>query len=218
MHEVERRQQRELEPVFEAIRREIAAEYELPVEAIVLIKAGSIPKTSSGKIQRHACRQEFLDGTLESWPSGGLDRRRACRSRTAASRAGRAHGRAPATAASADRPERLPQPAPARRPPTSSCRRCGDVAKERAAGMTIDSSIVELGLDSLERMEIVAALEEQFGGRFPEEVLTQIETPREVAAAVDIYLGKRRGQAGSGRRQESRRPITGSTSSPKSSG
>ena len=65
VHEVERRQQRELEPVFEAIRREVAAEHELPVEAIVLIKAGSIPKTSSGKIQRHACRQGFLDGTLE---------------------------------------------------------------------------------------------------------------------------------------------------------
>ncbi len=51
--------------VFEAIRREVAAEHELPVEAIVLIKAGSIPKTSSGKIQRHACREGFLDGTLE---------------------------------------------------------------------------------------------------------------------------------------------------------
>ena len=66
VYEVERRQQRELDPVFEAIRREVAAEYELPVEAIVLIKAGSIPKTSSGKIQRYACRQGFLDGTLET--------------------------------------------------------------------------------------------------------------------------------------------------------
>ena len=31
------------------------------------------------------------------------------------------------------------------------------VAKERAVGITIDSSIVELGLDSIERMEIIAA-------------------------------------------------------------
>jgi hypothetical protein len=29
-----------------------------------LIKPGSIPKTSSGKIQRHACRRGFLDDTL----------------------------------------------------------------------------------------------------------------------------------------------------------
>jgi 8-amino-7-oxononanoate synthase/acyl carrier protein len=63
------------------------------------------------------------------------------------------------------------------------------VGKERAVGMTLDSSIVELGLDSLERMEIVASLEETFGGRIPEDVLMQIETCREVAAAVEKYLG-----------------------------
>src|SRR5690606_21925487 len=37
---------------------------ELPVSAIVLIKISSIPKTSSGKIQRHACRDGYLAGTL----------------------------------------------------------------------------------------------------------------------------------------------------------
>ena len=42
------------------------------------------------------------------------------------------------------------------------------IARERAANITLDSSILELGLDSLERMEILAALEERFGGRFPE--------------------------------------------------
>ena len=63
------------------------------------------------------------------------------------------------------------------------------VAKERAVGITLDSSIVELGLDSLERMEIIASLEETYGGRFPEDVMPQIETCREVAAAVEAYLG-----------------------------
>ena len=32
---------------------------------IVLIQAGTLPKTSSGKIQRHACRARFLAGNLE---------------------------------------------------------------------------------------------------------------------------------------------------------
>jgi 8-amino-7-oxononanoate synthase len=64
------------------------------------------------------------------------------------------------------------------------------VAKERAVGITLDSSIVELGLDSLERMEIIASLEEAFGGRFPEDVLLQIESCREVTAAVETYLGR----------------------------
>ncbi|RKI58436.1 amino acid adenylation domain-containing protein, partial [Corallococcus sp. AB049A] len=33
--------------------------------AVVLIEPGSLPKTSSGKVQRHACRAAFLNGTLQ---------------------------------------------------------------------------------------------------------------------------------------------------------
>ena len=42
----------------------VTAEHALQVYAIVLVKTGSIPKTSSGKIRRHACRAEFLTGSL----------------------------------------------------------------------------------------------------------------------------------------------------------
>ena len=63
------------------------------------------------------------------------------------------------------------------------------VAKERADGMTLDSPIVETGLDSLERMEILASLEERFGGRFPPEILPELETTRQVIEAVEKYLG-----------------------------
>ncbi len=188
VHEVERRQQRELEPVFAAIRHDIAAEHELPVDAVVLIKAGSIPKTSSGKIQRHACRQGFLDGTLEilarwsAWTDGEPAGEIAV--------GHEAPDRAPievrrSTAGTNGAAILAPAPSTTDIVMTHVRR----VAKERAAGMTLDSSIVEM-LDSLERMDIVAGLEEQFGGRFPEEVLSQIETPREVAAAVDRYLGQ----------------------------
>jgi len=55
--------------------------------------------------------------------------------------------------------------------------------------MDIDTRITELGMDSLERMEIVAALEERFGGRFPEEVLPGLITARQVVDAVRRYLG-----------------------------
>ena len=71
------------------------------------------------------------------------------------------------------------------------------VAKERANGMTLDSPIVETGMDSLERMEIVASLEERFGGRFPEDVLVELETARHVVAAVEKYLGRQPRQDGS---------------------
>jgi len=71
VQELERRAKGDLSDVFQAIRRAVSAEHETSVDAIVLIKAGSIPKTSSGKIQRHACRKGYLDGTLtvvEQWP------------------------------------------------------------------------------------------------------------------------------------------------------
>ncbi|MBV9708102.1 MAG: acyltransferase domain-containing protein, partial [Chloroflexi bacterium] len=54
-----------LDEVMAAIRRAIAEEHELQVYAMVLIKTGTIAKTSSGKIQRHACRASFLAGSLD---------------------------------------------------------------------------------------------------------------------------------------------------------
>ena len=50
--------------VFSAIREAVALHHALQVHAIALIKPGSIPKTSSGKIQRQACRQAFLTKVL----------------------------------------------------------------------------------------------------------------------------------------------------------
>src|SRR5262245_13951854 len=64
------------------------------------------------------------------------------------------------------------------------------VAKERAKGLTLDSNILEMSMDSLERMEIVAALEDTFGGRFPEEILPDMILVRDVVAAVEKHLGK----------------------------
>ena len=55
-----------VEEVTKAIRSAIAQSHELQTHAIVLLKTGSIPKTSSGKIQRHACKAGYLDGSLNS--------------------------------------------------------------------------------------------------------------------------------------------------------
>lgn len=68
VQEVERTHLRELDSdeVFKAIYQAVWLEYELVIETIVLLKPGRIPKTSSGKIQRSACRQQFLDGKLQN--------------------------------------------------------------------------------------------------------------------------------------------------------
>ncbi|MCF0234713.1 MAG: aminotransferase class I/II-fold pyridoxal phosphate-dependent enzyme, partial [Thermoguttaceae bacterium] len=55
--------------------------------------------------------------------------------------------------------------------------------------VSLETDITELGLDSLERMEILAALEDRFGGQFPEEVLPTLFTAREVVDAVRKHLG-----------------------------
>ncbi len=54
------------ESAFEAIRKAVSEEHELQVYAVVLLKVGSIPKTSSGKIQHHACKEGFLKGNLKA--------------------------------------------------------------------------------------------------------------------------------------------------------
>jgi acyl transferase domain-containing protein/acyl-CoA synthetase (AMP-forming)/AMP-acid ligase II len=65
--EVERTALRRLpsDEVIANIRRAVADEHELQVHAIALVKPATIPKTSSGKIQRRACRDAFLGGALE---------------------------------------------------------------------------------------------------------------------------------------------------------
>ena len=51
--------------VSTAIREAIAAEHDLQADTIVLVSAGSVPKTSSGKIQRRACRALHLERKLK---------------------------------------------------------------------------------------------------------------------------------------------------------
>jgi 8-amino-7-oxononanoate synthase len=220
VYEVERGRHRDVEnfgEVFDAVRRHVAAEHELAVEAIVLLKAGSIPKTSSGKIQRHACREGFLHGTLDvleqwrAWDSTtGKQRKNAAARRGAQTprRAGIAPGTLRGETTNGHRA--IPPTPPANRGIGGDISQdtaaegesiseatvqivldhVRQIAKERAGELTLDTNILDLGLDSLERMEIVAALEETFGGRFPESVLPLMETCREVVEAVEAYLGK----------------------------
>jgi 8-amino-7-oxononanoate synthase/acyl carrier protein len=197
VNEVERgrhRQKEPLDPVIEAIRRSVSAEHELPVEAVVLVKAGSIPKTSSGKIQRHAARAGFLDGTLDTvaqWRA--WDEQAAPAEHEKALEAPLELVRAADLVVSSNGSSLAPARSP-RRVSKETAQIVLDevrkIAKERAKGLSLETNILELGLDSLERMEIVAALEDRFGGRFPEQVLATMETCQEVVDAVETYLGK----------------------------
>jgi acyl-CoA synthetase (AMP-forming)/AMP-acid ligase II len=59
------------EELIRAIQQAVSEEHGLEVYRVVLLKAGDIPKTSSGKIQRQACRRSFLEQGLEEWACAG---------------------------------------------------------------------------------------------------------------------------------------------------
>ena len=50
---------------LQAIRRAVTEEHELPPDAVYMVRNSSVPKTSSGKIQRHACLHAVRDGDLK---------------------------------------------------------------------------------------------------------------------------------------------------------
>ncbi len=62
--EVNRGLHQEWEGVVEAVCRNVAIQHEVKLDAVVLVRSGSIPKTSSAKIQRHSCRSGFLRNKL----------------------------------------------------------------------------------------------------------------------------------------------------------
>ncbi|HEY7493826.1 MAG TPA: fatty acyl-AMP ligase [Candidatus Tectomicrobia bacterium] len=61
----ERPQPLDLDAVVGNIRQAVAEQHGVQVYAVLLLRAGSLPKTSSGKLQRYACRAGFLAGSLE---------------------------------------------------------------------------------------------------------------------------------------------------------
>ncbi len=173
--EVQRRRHDDWTEAISAIRGRVAADQGIAPDAVVLVRFGSLPKTSSGKLQRHLCRDAFADGTLRvvsQWRSW-------------------ADSDAAVAWATWDEDESIElagdiDPSTAR----LVLDQVRTVARERAGELSLDTNIVDLGLDSLERMEIVAALEDTFGGRLPNDVMAEAETCREVIIAVQTYLSK----------------------------
>jgi acyl-CoA synthetase (AMP-forming)/AMP-acid ligase II len=59
-----------LEELVEAISSKVGEHFELPLKQLVFLKIGRIPKTSSGKLRRQQCKQDFLQGipdALATW-------------------------------------------------------------------------------------------------------------------------------------------------------
>ncbi len=139
--------------VASAIRKKVAEEHAVHVHAVALLEPRSIPKTSSGKIQRHACRIGFMSGTLE------LVGRSVVPEQPEAS-----------TPGDLSLPELLRATAPGeQRPRLERYLRelLARVARIDAATIDSQSPLTALGLDSLMLLELQGRLEAELGLALP---------------------------------------------------
>jgi 8-amino-7-oxononanoate synthase/acyl carrier protein len=193
--EAGRRKDVDWEQVIRSIRRSITEQHELPPDAIYLVRPSSVPKTSSGKIQRHACLAAVRAGELREiakWVRWETDQE------------------------STEELVQDPQPQfPVNDPRPLDpdtlqvvIQHVKALARERATALTPDTNVVlDLGLDSLERLQIAHSLEQAFGGRFPEEVLQEIETIRQITLAIQHHMSTSVKPAASSIAETEERPV-----------
>ena len=164
VHEVTRQGSDDLGPVIDAVRAAVLEEHGLALDAVDLIRRGTLAKTSSGKGQRHAICAAFRAGELKPL----------------------ARHRATGLASSALAP---PLPRPAESAALAAvCQHALAMSGTGLADVAPETPIAALGLDSLQRVELVAALEKSFGRHLPDTVYTQATTLGDLAAAVQKHL------------------------------
>jgi 8-amino-7-oxononanoate synthase len=178
VQEVARKEGADLTSVLEAIRGAVLEEHGLALDAVVLVRSGTISRTTSGKIQRHACRTAFLAGKLKALAEyGDLSPDPAGPTLTA---------RPNITDTGSSKALFAPH----------SWQAALDAVRQHAkalAGAALpdwqpDTPLPALGLDSLQRMELVAKLEKTFGRRLPGTVFSQSQTLEDLVWAVQEHL------------------------------
>ncbi|TCP59426.1 amino acid adenylation domain-containing protein [Tumebacillus sp. BK434] len=179
VQEIERSHRKaDLNAVIASIRERVSSQHELQVYAVVLLKPASIPKTSSGKIQRHKCKERFLDGTLDAVADARADRVQAAQDLTS---------EAPADVTRelllkldlADRRASLEQ---------ELLQKLAQVLQLDPSRLTAGQPLTQWGLDSLMAVEVKNAVEEQFGLDVPFALLLEGVTVNELAAELSGQL------------------------------
>jgi amino acid adenylation domain-containing protein len=154
VHEVTRHARAGVEEIAAAVRRAVAAEHGVSVAEIVLLRPETLPRTSSGKVRRLACR--------DAWLAGGLSE--VGRS-TLAGEAVEASDRA-----SALDPASLAELAPADRQEVLEAflrERAAAVLHLPLAQVPVDAPLGALGLDSLSAAELKAEVDGALGVSVP---------------------------------------------------
>ncbi len=149
--------------VFLEVRRTLAENHQLQVHDVVLLKTGTLPKTSSGKIQRFRCRQEYQDFSLNVLWSD-----RASTEKTASS----------ITASKKKRRTRTPsnQDASSARPSRTEIQewirvRCAELLGLDPELIELDQDLASYGLNSIAAMQLVGEMEAWLDTAIPHDIL-----------------------------------------------
>jgi amino acid adenylation domain-containing protein len=167
VHEVDTRQEFDADAVIHAIRDAVAQAHEVQAHAVVLIEPRALPKTSSGKIQRHACRNEFLAGALPVVHANVL-------SETSA---------APAALTR----DELFAHTPAQRQPALENflrARIAQVLRRDLSHIQITRPLRDFGFDSVTLVDLLSELETQWDAHFAPSQLTLDLTIAQLAAQI----------------------------------
>ncbi|RKH00252.1 amino acid adenylation domain-containing protein, partial [Corallococcus sp. CA053C] len=170
--------------LVEAIRRAVAEHHGVHAHAVVLLQAKSIPKTSSGKIQRHACRNGFLAGTLETVSQSVMEGEEGTDSEVDAAGLGDA-----LRAADADGRRQLLE--------QLVRRLVAGVLRMDASRVELSAAPAGLGLDSLMGLDLQTHLETALGLELPEAFLWQQRTLAGLAEGLLSLWEARSAGAGS---------------------
>jgi amino acid adenylation domain-containing protein len=173
--EVERRMHNsDLGAIAHSIRREVAREHAVPIHTVALLRAG-IPRTSSGKIRRQSCKQEFLAGTLDVLLSD------------ARQHTGSGAERSSLTLDQITRLQPKEHIAALEQFLAAEVAWLQDAA---ADSIDLDGSVIENGLDSLTTMRLLQEIEQRFGVVISAAQVFDGRSLRAVAGTIVEGLGK----------------------------
>jgi amino acid adenylation domain-containing protein/non-ribosomal peptide synthase protein (TIGR01720 family) len=178
------RHAKDLGEIADAARAAVAAEHEAQLYDLLLVREGAVPKTSSGKVQRRACRAAYLDGSLASQVAGRLAGRPV--GEKAAEPAPPAERKADEPALPAAREMLLAVPVEARRPALATLlgSRLARILGVPSGQLAADRPLTASGLDSLRAIELCHVVETELGVALPMAWLLEGATPTDLAGEV----------------------------------
>lgn len=172
----------ELEKAAAAIRAEVTRVIGIAPEVIAFIPRRALPKTSSGKVRRSATREALLDRSLPTYAVfDGRESHLGDASELAAQNTAEQQRAALARLGPEERERVLT---------ALVLEALREVKQGVAESAGLDTSVTDLGLDSLNVVELLAEMEERSGAVLPMERLARGATIRELVHAISDVLDR----------------------------